>query len=313
MLSGLMLLIVIVILVSNHANTDEYIVGKNGNVVAIERSQSKRSDYYSLSLIVEEDGELVEREVSIKPFEDKKEKVGLKEKSKEDEKAAQREAEINQIISDIELSSEKKIVLPSKLSDGSSLNWRLRESSRAELSLVVISYIFALIMVAYTSQREEESKKSIIRAEILRALPRFCNQLLLSMSAGMILCDAFDDICTSYELIKPENRSKFQKDMIEMNSRNQDHRQSVAKQLSDYAYGYNVKELLRIATILSENEKRGSDVAESLSRESEFLWESRKITATERGKGIDVKMTLPLGLLLIMLIALTIAPAFLSM
>ena len=83
--------------------------------------------------------------------------------------------------------------------------------------------------------------------------------------------------------------------------------------LNNYAGLHNAKEMLRISTILLENERRGSDVVESLSRESRFLWESRKIVAEEKGKSIDTKMAGPLAILLILLIVITMAPAMLAM
>ena len=87
----------------------------------------------------------------------------------------------------------------------------------------------------------------------------------------------------------------------------------IVRLFRDYAAKHNVKEMIRIATILTENEKRGSDVIESLSRESKYLWDERKIVARESGKMIDTKMSWPLGLLLILLIVITMAPALLSM
>ena len=83
--------------------------------------------------------------------------------------------------------------------------------------------------------------------------------------------------------------------------------------INEYAVKHDVKELIRIAAILRENEKRGSDVIESLARESRYLWDERKIIARESGKAIDTKMSYPLGLLLIVLIVITIAPALLNM
>ena len=88
---------------------------------------------------------------------------------------------------------------------------------------------------------------------------------------------------------------------------------STASILNEFAVKNDVKELIRIATILTENEKRGSDVIESLSRESRYLWDERKTVARERGKMIDTKMSYPLGILLILLIIITMAPAMLSM
>ena len=94
---------------------------------------------------------------------------------------------------------------------------------------------------------------------------------------------------------------------------NEGHRKSTATLISEYAARHNVKEMVRIATILTENERRGSDVIESLSRESSYLWDDRKIVARESGKMIDMKMSWPLGMLLILLIVITMAPALMSM
>ena len=48
-------------------------------------------------------------------------------------------------------------------------------------------------------------------------------------------------------------------------------------------------------------------------RESRYLWDERKTVARECGKGIDTKMSYPLGMLLIVLIVITMAPALLNM
>ena len=67
-----------------------------------------------------------------------------------------------------------------------------------------------------------------------------------------------------------------------------------------------------ISDYIIENEKRGSDVIESLERESRYLWDERKTVARECGKSIDTKMSYPLGLLLILLIVITMAPALMN-
>ena len=151
------------------------------------------------------------------------------------------------------------------------------------------------------------------RHEIMRGLPRFCNQLFLMMNAGMILSDAFETICSSYIEYGRENMTVFERELSDLYKENTDHRISTASLISEYAARHNVKEMIRIAAILTENERRGSDVIESLSRESKYLWDDRKIVARESGKMIDTKMSWPLGLLLILLIVITIAPALLNM
>ena len=105
----------------------------------------------------------------------------------------------------------------------------------------------------------------------------------------------------------------FERELSELCAESDGHRISTATLISEYASRHNVKEMVRIATILTENERRGSDVIESLSRESKYLWDDRKIIARESGKMIDMKMSWPLGMLLILLIVITMAPALLSM
>ena len=147
----------------------------------------------------------------------------------------------------------------------------------------------------------------------MKGLPRFCNQLFLMMNAGMILSDAFAKICESYARYGEDGMSIFERDLTQLRIINEGTRKSTASMISEYAARHNVKELVRIATILTENERRGSDVIESLSRESKYLWDERKIVARESGRMIDMKMSWPLAMLLILLIVITMAPALLSM
>lgn len=148
------------------------------------------------------------------------------------------------------------------------------------------------------------------RRSIIRGLPRFCNQLYLTMNAGLILSDAFDTVCSGY--VSSNTCSPFEKDLVMLKDATDGHRLSTAQVINDYAVKHDVKELIRIAAILTENEKRGSDVVESLERESRYLWEERKTVARECGKSIDTKMSYPLGLLLIVLIVITMAPALMN-
>ena len=149
------------------------------------------------------------------------------------------------------------------------------------------------------------------RRSIMRGLPRFCNQLYLMMNAGLILSDAFDTISEGYADSKA--CSSFERDLAELREATDEHRISTAQVINEYAVKHDVKEMIRIAAILTENEKRGSDVIESLERESRYLWDERKTVARECGKAIDTKMSYPLGLLLIVLIVITMAPALLNM
>ncbi len=304
-------LLVLALVVRDIGAADTYIKDEKGRITAIQWSEDEAVNECRLKLTVESENDTSERELTIRKRSDRRDNAS--DMDDEEMADAKRETEISNMISDIELSDRKKIVLPVKLSDGSRLRWEAQKKDRTDYFLIPLIYIVLVLCIVKSNIDKPKQQTAAKRSSIISGLPRFCNQILLTLNAGMILSDAFDSICSSYSKIPVEKRNFFEQSMIEIEEKNRDHRTSTAQLLADYANEYNVKEMIRIATILTENEKRGSDIVESLQRESSFLWENRKIIATERGKALDAKMAYPLGLLLIILVVITIAPAFLNM
>lgn len=308
----MMALFILALVVKDNSNDTRYLEDKNGNITQIIRGSTSHSDQYNFKLSIVKGKEREERPVKI----NKQAATDAKKTDKqtaEENKAMEREAEISGIITDIELSDKKKIELPGNLSDGSRLYWSLDKEGINSYALIPFVYV-ALILLAIKSSFDGDKEASDdMRKLILRGLPRFSNQLMLMLNAGVILSDAFDYICNSYELLGEKNMDVFQHELVALNKSNTDHRLSTASLINNYAAKYNVKELMRISTILHENEKRGSDVIESLNRESKYLWDDRKIIARESGKMIDTKMSYPMGMLLILLIVITMAPALMNL
>lgn len=288
----------------------KYIINKSGNVIGIQRGSLKVQEKYNLNLAIINNGERSDRVVTINKQAVNK---NIKKKIRNDDVEAERENEINGIITDIEMSDKKIIKFPAKLSDGSILVWRVEREGISKYIFVPIIYFLLIILIIKEKDRKKTNTEDENRKDIVRCLPRFTNQLLLMMNAGMILSDAFEKITESYELIKNEDKGCFEKELIEVYESNKEHRISTAGLINEWANRHNVKELMRIATILTENEKRGSDVIDNLSRESKYLWDDRKIIARESGKMIDTKMSYPMGLLLLLLIVITMAPALLNL
>lgn len=288
----------------------KYIMNKSGNVIGIQRGSLKVQEKYFLKLSVINNGNRENRSLVINK---QAEKRDTNKKVKTDNAEAERETEINGIITDIEMSDKKIIKFPAKLSDGTILVWNLEREDLSKYFIIPIVYIFLVILIIKTKDKEENNEEDENRKDILRSLPRFTNQLLLMMNAGMILSDAFENIARSYELINNEDKGCFEKELIEVADNNAEHRVSTATLINEWANKHNVKELMRISTILTENERRGSDVIDNLGRESKYLWDDRKIIARESGKMIDTRMSYPMGLLLLLLIVITMAPALLNL
>ena len=305
-------LLILALVIKGPEESGKLIVNSSGDVTGINRNSLKRSERYDLYVAIKDEEETIQRDVTLvlKPQADGS---GDKLISAEDTRKAEIEAELDSLISEIEYSKQKRITLPSELPDGTPVRWTGAERKTGPAAVMIPLIYAALILIMAVDAAKEDKTAAEERRSILRGLPRFCNQLFLMMNAGLILSDAFDTVTGSYNGRSEESLNSFERDLAGLREATCGHRISTAHVINEYAVKHDVKELIRIAAILSENEKRGSDVIESLERESRYLWDERKIVARENGKAIDTRMSYPLGLLLIVLIVITIAPALLNM
>ena len=302
-------LLILALVVKGPEESGKLVADRQGNIIGINRRSLDRSERYDLSLEIEDDKETITRDVTLTLQAGADGKSGIK-LSKSESREAEIDAAVDNMISSIEYSREKKIRLPSELPDGTAVKWMgTKQSAGPVLVIIPLMYVTLVMLMAANSMKTDKTAAEE-RRSIMRGLPRFCNQLYLMMNAGLILSDAFDTISTGYETNK--NCSSFERDLVELRDATDGHRISTAQVINEYAVKHDVKELIRIAAILTENEKRGSDVVESLERESRYLWDERKTVARECGKAIDTRMSYPLGLLLILLIVITMAPALMN-
>lgn len=305
-------LLVLALVIKGPEESGKLISDDDGRIIGIHRSGRSGVEHYDLELTIKEDEGDTERDVSL-TLQNNKSGSSVGTGTEQDDREAAVNAGIDRMISEIEYSKSRKIILPTSLPDGTAIEWKKKpEKPGGELFTISIIYMAIAALMIASRYRDNDNGKAERRI-ILRGLPRFCNQLFLMMNAGLILSDAFDNITESYKGFEDEDLSSFEKDLAGLNEATDHHRISTAEVIREYAVRHDVKEMIRIATILTENEKRGSDVIESLERESRYLWDERKVVARECGKMIDTKMSYPMGLLLIVLIVVTIAPALLNM
>ena len=302
-------LLILALVVKGPEESGKLVADRNGNIIGISRKSMDRSERYDLSLEIEDGSEIMTRDVTL-TLQAGTDGRSVMRTDRADGREAEIDAAVDNMISSIEYSREKKIKLPSELPDGTSVRWMGADrSSRPFMLIIPVMYVSLVILMAASSMKTDKTATEK-RRSIMRGLPRFCNQLYLMMNAGLILSDAFDTISDGYRI--SEGSSSFEKDLAELKDATDGHRVSTAQVINEYAVRHDVKEMIRIAAILTENERRGSDVVESLERESRYLWDERKTVARECGKAIDTKMSYPLGLLLIVLIVITMAPALMN-
>ena len=71
-----------------------------------------------------------------------------------------------------------------------------------------------------------------------------------------------------------------------------------------------MRELLRLSNIMADNINKGSELVNKLEQEANFMWHMNKKQVEERGRIAESKLTFPMALMLIALLVITAAPAF---
>lgn len=304
-----MAVLVLAMCIKGEPRRGELITNKSGFVTSIRRASTKQAEEYELSLKVGSGKGASTKNYVINLSAE----AGSKNSQKTDQDKPSIDVLISNMLQELEASRGGIVELPGELSDGTKIFWSAAPRSQA-VKLIVFAciYIFLVIAVMIDSSKKSKRENEKLCNDVLMSLPGFTNQLLMMMSCGVILSDALRRICSNYRLVKGDKMNLFES-KIEAALRENQRLASPATILSELARGSQVKEFSRIATILLESEHRGTNVLDNLSRESSYLWENRVIIAKERGKAIDTKMAYPLGMLLILLIVITMAPALLSM
>ena len=163
----------------------------------------------------------------------------------------------------------------------------------------------------YNSKEKKDVKQK--KEQILKDLPSFINKLLLLLNSGLVLRDAVEEIIESYRLLPENERGYFKAELIRILDESNNTGESVISGIYKFSRYSGVKELNRISNILMESQNRGTDLWDKLKEQSDLVWEERKRLALEKIHTIDSKMSFPMGLMLIALIIITIAPAMISM
>ena len=75
-----------------------------------------------------------------------------------------------------------------------------------------------------------------------------------------------------------------------------------------FAQSTGIRELIRFASIVTDNVDKGSSLAEKLEQEAHLLRSGQRKRAEELGRLADTKLSFPLMILLLILILIAVAP-----
>lgn len=299
--------------VTAHRNTYSNVrFNRNGEITGVVRPDIGEENYsFSTKVRIISDRGEKEKEyyITIEPAgdgeaEDSEQIFG---KQTEEETA---DAELKTLISNLnEDTSEKIVMLPDSLENGSRLVWTVDSDTDPVMYFFGIAVIMWLMYRSRFSKVKAAEKKA--KESIVRELPEYINRLVLLLNAGVVLNTAFLKIAEDTGESR-KKQSYFYRRMSEIAHLVNETNAAFHQEMYMFAKYSGVKELMRITNIMMDNISKGDDLADKLKRENKLLWFARKQQAEEKGRLAETKMTMPLMIMLMVLIMVTISPALME-
>ena len=200
--------------------------------------------------------------------------------------------------------SGDSLVLPEENEAGVHFQWKSTSSFHAGLYL--LTAIAGCLMIYINQKQQRIRKQEEIRTQIEMQLPDFMNKIVMLLSAGLVLTDAFDRIAKDYlDYGKQGNGKILYEEFTSALRKAKESNGSFAEAMVKLAQKMEVKELTRFAVVVSNNLEKGNKLADKLEMESNLLWRERKSKIEKLGRVADTKMTFPMMITLLSLVVIT--------
>lgn len=214
------------------------------------------------------------------------------------------------IRSDEQTKTENYMVLPDSV-DGEKIHWDYGKNTRAAAILILGTGAAFMLVISDSQRKKEEEKKSARQMKL--DYPKIINKFNLYIRAGMTIRRAWFLIAQDYEKKCGEkNRRKAYEEMVRTMHQIQGGIPE-GECYEKYGIRCEISAYRKFGTMLAQNLRKGSGgLTELLTREAEDAFEDRKNLAKKLGEEAGTKLMIPLFLMLIVVFAIVIIPAFLS-
>lgn len=206
---------------------------------------------------------------------------------------------------------EEYLSLPQRVA-GTNVTF-LTEKNYLPEKMVLFGIVIALLLPAAEQSRKREEKKKRER-ELLLEYPDMVSKLALLLGAGMSLSGAWERIVSSYLSGRKTGKKKCLPIYEEMKITLYEI-QSGAGEIKAYQHfgeHCGLQRYHRFSNMLVQNLKKGNrKLMDTLLQEADASFEERKSLAKKLGEEAGTKMLFPMLVLLVMMMALILFPAFL--
>ncbi len=180
-------------------------------------------------------------------------------------------------------------------------------------TLVLLAGTAAVLFVISRRQKAAEAEKKR-REQLKKDYPELISKLLLLMQAGMVARSAFMRIAADYRKEK-EDGKRIRPAFEEVEKACSEMGKGIHEEEAYLRFGKRcvLPSYRTLSVLLTQNiNKGGSGLTELLEREIVTAMEERKRTARVDGERASIRLLLPMGMMLMVVLAVMIIPAFLS-
>ena len=211
------------------------------------------------------------------------------------------------IMEENEKNENNYFCLPDSL-NGSSLSWRLKDSSLSE-RLFVLGMLCMVVMSVYRDRILEERVKKRC-AQIETDYPQVVHKFVLLLSAGLTVRRAWERIVEDYE---KKEIYRYVYDEMELSRREFSTGKSEIKVYESFGLRCKSQNYLKFSSLIIQYIKKGGrGMEELLLEEGRSALLKRRETAKCRGEEAGTKLLMPMMLMFIIVLVLIVLPAFLS-
>lgn len=195
--------------------------------------------------------------------------------------------------------------------DGSPLTWYRQTEYRGAVICLLLT-VWMLLLPSVLEKREEEARQKR-RDALQRQYPGFVSRLHLFLCAGLSMRKAFERMAVQ------------SKKEIEAGGADSEIRQEVRRTWTEMENGVSEQDAWthfgdrcglpayrELALLLNQNRRHGgARLPELLEREAQAAMETRKRQARAEGEKASIRLILPMGMMLVIVMALVMIPALL--
>ena len=214
--------------------------------------------------------------------------------------------------SQLQKEGEKEVLLPTEIL-GSELTWSRKQESLT-IQILILEVLALVVLMLFTKQTKTIQEKK--RMQMLeREYPELVGQLTILTGAGVSIRQAWNIIATRY-LDKRQKNLVSEKEVFEsivkMNRRiKEGENEKIAYQkFANETQNHLYHRLIRL--LIGNLEKGNKGMQEALAQESSQAYEQRIISAKKIGEEASTRMLVPLMLMMLVVMAIVMAPAMLD-